>query len=130
LRLTIESPPALGVAAAANAQSDADDDHKLNTLSAMFEALRGCWVPPPTSESRPGMQMSVRLSFKRNGEIIGEPRVTFTTPNTPPEVRETYHRAITEALERCTPLPFTTGLGGAMAGRPIAIRFVDNREQP
>jgi hypothetical protein len=130
LRLTIESPSAVGVAAAAHAQSDADDEHKLNTVSAMFEALRGCWVPPPTSESRTGMQMSVRLSYKRNGQIIGEPRVTFTTPNTPPEVREAYHRAITEALERCTPLPFTTGLGGAIAGRPIAIRFVDNREQP
>jgi hypothetical protein len=130
LRLTIESPPAVGVAAAAQGQSDADDEHKLNTLSAMFEALRGCWVPPPAAESRPGMQMSVRLSFKRNGEIIGEPRVTYTTPGTPPEVRDAYHHAITAALERCTPLPFTTGLGGAIAGRPIAIRFVDNREQP
>jgi hypothetical protein len=38
--------------------------------------------------------------------------------------------AITAALERCTPLPFTDGLGGAVAGRPIAIRFVDNREKP
>jgi hypothetical protein len=38
--------------------------------------------------------------------------------------------AITAALERCTPLPFTDGLGGAVAGRPIAIRFVDNRENP
>jgi hypothetical protein len=31
------------------------------------------------------------------------------------------------ALERCTPLRFTPGLGGAIAGRPIAIRYVDNR---
>jgi len=131
LRLTIESPPAVGVAAAAQSDSNApDDEHKLNTLSAMFEALRRCWVPPPVAESRPGMQMSVRLSFKRTGEIIGEPRVTYSMPNTPPEVRDAYHRAIIAALERCTPLPFTNGLGGAIAGRPIAIRFVDNREQP
>jgi hypothetical protein len=130
LRLTVESPPAAGVAAAAQRQSDADDEHKLNTLSAMFEALRGCWVPPPAAESRPGMQMSVRLSFKRNGELMGEPRVTFVTPGTSPEIRDAYHQAITAALERCTPLPFTTGLGGAIAGRPIAIRFIDNREQP
>jgi hypothetical protein len=26
------------------------------------------------------------------------------------------------------PLKFTDGLGGALAGRPIAIRYVDNRE--
>src|SRR5262249_37842587 len=130
LRLTIESPPPTDVAAAApNDTNVPDDEHKLNTLRAMFEALRGCWVPPPASESRHGMQMSVRLSFKRTGEIIGTPRVTYTSPNTPPEVRDAYHQAITAALERCTPMPFTTGLGGAIAGRPIAIRFVDNREQ-
>jgi hypothetical protein len=129
LRLTVESPPATAVAAAAqNDTNAADDEHKLNTLSAMFAALRRCWVPPPVAESRHGMQMSVRLSFKRTGELIGEPRVTFTAPNTPPEVRDAYHQSIIAALERCTPMPFTTGLGGAIAGRPIAIRFVDNRE--
>ena len=26
------------------------------------------------------------------------------------------------------PLKFTGGLGGALAGRPIAIRYVDNRD--
>jgi hypothetical protein len=26
------------------------------------------------------------------------------------------------------PLKFTDSLGGALAGRPIAIRYVDNRE--
>jgi hypothetical protein len=130
LRLTIESPPAEGVAQLALGQNDGSDDNKLNTLSAMFAALRGCWVPPPAAEARHGMQMSVRLSFKRTGELIGEPRVTFTSPNTPPEVKDLYHQSIIAALERCTPMPFTTGLGGAIAGRPIAIRFVDNREQP
>ena len=28
----------------------------------------------------------------------------------------------------CLPLKFTGGLGGALAGRPIMIRYVDNRE--
>jgi hypothetical protein len=130
LRLTIESPPAEGVASLTLDQNDSSDEHKLNTLSAMFAALRGCWVPPPSADVRHGMQMSVRLSFKRTGEIIGTPRVTYTSPNTPPEVRDLYYNAITAALERCSPMPFTTGLGGAVAGRPIAIRFVDNREQP
>jgi hypothetical protein len=130
LRLTIESPPAEGVASLTLDQNDSSDEHKLNTLSGMFAALRGCWVPPPAADARHGMQMSVRLSFKRTGEIIGTPRVTYTSPNTPSEVRDLYHNAITTALERCSPMPFTTGLGGAVAGRPIAIRFVDNREQP
>ena len=73
------------------------------------------------------MQMSVRFSFKRNGEIISEPRVTYVTPDAPEEARKIYRDAVTAALARCTPMPFTKGLGGALAGRPIAIRFTDNR---
>ena len=30
--------------------------------------------------------------------------------------------------QACKPLKFTDGLGGALAGRPIAIRYVDNRD--
>jgi hypothetical protein len=103
--------------------------HKLNTIRDLFAALRGCWVPPPEDQERPGMQMSVRLSFKRTGEMIGPPRVTYTSPDAPSETRNVYHDAITVALDRCTPLPFSAGLGGALAGRPIAIRFVDDRDR-
>jgi hypothetical protein len=133
LRLTIESGSAgenAVAAASGHNATDASPDRKLDTLSAMFDALRHCWVPPPQEEARPGMQMSVRFSFKRTGEIIGTPRVTYTTPDAPREVREHYHDAITAALDRCTPLPLSQGLGGAVAGRPIAIRFVDNRDKP
>ena len=133
LRLTIDSASAgegaIAAAAGRNA-TDASPDHKLDTLTAMFDALRHCWVPPPREEARPGMQMSVRFSFKRTGEIIGTPRVTYASPDAPRETREHYHNAITAALERCTPLPLSQGLGGAVAGRPIAIRFVDNRDKP
>jgi hypothetical protein len=139
LRLTIEAEDN-GENALVGARQDLDHprvdrakadsssaDGKLDTLTALFEALRGCWVPPPRDAARPGMQMSVRFSLKRSGEIIGTPRVTYATRDTSPELRETYHDAITAALARCTPLPLSAGLGGAVAGRPIAIRFVDNR---
>jgi hypothetical protein len=133
LRLTIvtaasdqnnKSPEA---AAAADTVGRADGEHRLDTIRDMFDALRVCWVPPPQDEARPGMQMSVRLSFKRSGQMIGTPRVTYASPDAPPAARNTYHDAIMAALERCAPLPHTPGLGGAVAGRPIAIRFVDNR---
>ena len=133
LRLTIESASAgenAVAAAAGNNATDASSDHKLDTLSAMFDALRHCWVPPPREDARPGMQMSVRFSFKRTGEIIGTPRLTYVSPDAPPEARESYRNAIKAALDRCTPLPLSNGLGGAVAGRPIAIRFVDNRALP
>ena len=102
----------------------------VNTLSEVMAALRACWVPPPLDQSRAGMQMSVRFAFKRSGDIIATPRVTYVSQGASPESREVYLHAISAALERCTPLHFSEGLGNAVAGRPIAIRFVDNREQP
>jgi hypothetical protein len=135
LRLTIMSDkpapaPQGGEAAADGSATEgaAGTDHKLNTIRDLFDALRACWVPPPQDEERPGMQMSVRLSFKRNGQIIGPPRVTYTSPDAPADTRDVYHNAIMAALDRCTPMPFSAGLGGAIAGRPIAIRYVDNRK--
>jgi hypothetical protein len=132
LRLTIvsaasdrktESPGAVADAEGTKAEAE----RRLDTIRDMFDALRACWVPPRQDEARPGMQMSVRLSFKRSGQMVGAPRVTYTSPDAPPMVRDMYHDAIMAALERCTPLRFTPGLGGAVAGRPIAIRYVDDR---
>ena len=74
------------------------------------------------------MQMSVRFSFKRSGEIIATPRVTYATAGVPADTRAAYLKAINASLQACQPLKFTGGLGGALAGRPIAIRYVDNRD--
>ena len=103
-------------------------DHDLDTIGDLFAELRSCWSPPPQDAAREGMQMSVRFSFKRSGEMIGPPRVTFATAGVPADTRATYLKAINASLDACIPLKFTSGLGGALAGRPIAIRYVDNRE--
>jgi len=106
---------------------EAAKQRRLNTIGDMFAALRACWEPPAKDDSHAGTQMSVRLSFKRNGEPVGPPRITYVSPGTSAEVRKTYLDAVTSSLKRCTPLPFSKGLGGALAGRPIAIRFIDDR---
>lgn len=103
-------------------------DHDLDTIGDLFAKLRSCWEPPPADEAHEGMQMSVRFSFKKSGELIGPPRMTFATAGVPADIRETYLKAINASLDACLPLRFTGSLGGALAGRPIAIRYVDNRE--
>jgi hypothetical protein len=130
LRLTIESASAGDAPASGAVAEDASGEHKLDTLHAMFDALRACWIPPAKEKARPGMQMSVRFAFRRSGDIISTPRVTYVSHGASPENRGDYLHAISAALERCTPLHLSPGLGNAIAGRPIAIRFVDNREQP
>jgi hypothetical protein len=99
----------------------------VNSLRELYSALRACWEPPPLAEAFQGMQMSVRFSFKRSGEPIAAPRVTYTSSEANPETRRIYGRAIDSAIERCTPMPFTKEMGAAVAGRPIAIRYVDDR---
>ena len=123
LQLTIESAPPPD-----QASKYRKPDHDLDTISDLFAALRACWSPPSADSAREGMQMSVRFSFKRTGEIIASPRVTYATAGVPGDTRDTYLKAINASLSACMPLKFTGGLGGALAGRPIAIRYVDNRD--
>ena len=122
LQLTIQTVPP-----EAEAAKYQRPDHDLDNISDLFAALRSCWSPPPEGAAREGMQMSVRFSFKRSGEMIASPRVTFATSGVPDDTRATYLKAINASLDGCLPLKFTDGLGGALAGRPIAIRYVDNR---
>ncbi|MGB8606920.1 hypothetical protein [Bradyrhizobium sp.] len=123
LQLTIESAPSRDDAAKYDRP-----DHDLDTIGDLFAALRSCWSPPPAESAREGIQMSVRFSFKRSGEIISTPRMTYATADASADTRAAYIKAINASLDACVPLKFTGGLGGALAGRPIAIRYVDNRE--
>src|SRR6266436_5490327 len=123
LQLTVESAPSHDDAAKYQ-----KPDHDLDTIGDLFAALRSCWSPPPADDARKGMQMSVLFSFKRSGEIIAAPRVTYSTREVPQQTRDLYRKAITASLDACVPLKFTGGLGGALAGRPIMIRYVDNRD--
>jgi hypothetical protein len=123
LQLTVESKPS-----EADAPRYQKPDHDLDNIGDLFAALRSCWRPPQTDFAKEGMQMTVRFSFKRSGDLIGPPRLTFATTGVPAEVRETYLKAINDSIDACVPLKFTGNLGGALAGRPIAIRYVDNRE--
>ena len=110
-----------------NEANSAAEQKPLDPIRAMYAALRACWVPPPKGSARHGMQYTIRFAFKRDGEIIAPPRVTYSSHDAPAEVRDVYRDAVNAALARCTPLHFSDGMAGAVAGRPIAIRFVDDR---
>src|SRR5882762_1014996 len=85
LQLTIQSVPS---------QEDAakyqKPDHDLDSIADLFAALRACWSPPPADSAREGMQMSVRFSFKRSGEIIAAPRLTYATAGVSADTRTIY----------------------------------------
>lgn len=89
-----------------------------------------CWEPPPIGQSRPGMQITVLMSFKRNGELFGQPRITFQSRDASDAERASYQTAVAETLKRCASLPFTEAFGNGIAGEPLTMRFVDDRKGP
>jgi hypothetical protein len=104
-----------------------DEGQLVNTIHDMFEVLRSCWVPPPRNRARHGMEYTIIFAFKRDGELLAPARMTYMTHDVPADVRDTYRDAVDATLKRCTPMHFSTGMAGAIAGRPISIRFIDDR---
>jgi hypothetical protein len=47
------------------------------------------------------------MTFNNLGEFIGQPRITFMTPDAPEEVQTAYKIAILNSLKDCTPLHFS-----------------------
>jgi hypothetical protein len=102
---------------------------RLNTIRDVFAKLHSCWKPPPRSRADP-IDITVVVSFNREGAILGQPKITHESEHATDNDRLIYRIAVMEALQRCTPLPFTEALGGAVAGRPIAVPFKSPRKLP
>jgi len=102
---------------------------QLDNIRDVMEKLHSCWKPPPKSRANP-IDITVIVSFTREGAILGHPRISYESDEATDNDRLMYRIAVMEALQRCAPLPFTDGLGGAVAGRPFAIRFGIRRLSP
>jgi hypothetical protein len=99
---------------------------RIDRIRDVFLALRACWQPP-RGDGFSGQELTIRLSFRRTGEVIGSPRITYYNAGGRRDEREAFTRAVRTAFERCTPLPFTARFGAAIAGRPFTFRFMDTR---
>ena len=102
---------------------------QLDTLKDIFVRLHSCWKPPPLSQASP-MDITVVVSFTREGAILGHPKITYESEHASDNDRLKYRIAVMQTLQRCTPLPFTEGLGGAVAGRPLAVPFRTRKRPP
>ena len=109
--------------------SAAAQPQPVDTIKDVFAKLQSCWQPPPLSRAEP-MDITVIVSFNREGAILGQPRITYESANAGDNDRIAYRIAVMETLQRCAPLPFTEGLGGAVAGRPFAVIFRTRKRPP
>ena len=118
--------PLILVVLATNARAEGE---RLNTIRDVVVAIHKCFHPPPLSKANP-IDITAIVSFNREGAILGHPRITYETEQASDNDRLQYRIAVMEALQRCTPLPFTEALGGAVAGRIFAIPFRTRKQQP
>jgi hypothetical protein len=102
----------------------------VNTIKDVYARIRTCWRPPAPASAHPAIDITVIVSFNRAGEILGHPRVTYESEQADDNDRLIYRIAVMETLQRCTPMPFTEGMAGAVAGRPFVIQFHNRRPPP
>src|ERR1700690_2395249 len=96
---------------------------RVDTIKDVIARLGSCWKPPPASRANPGIDITVIVSFNRDGNIIGHPKITYESEQATDNDRLNYRIAVMEALQRCTPMPFTEGMAGAVAGPPSSAQF-------
>ena len=96
----------------------------LSTLRQIYPAIAACWRVPTGLARLERGEVTVRFSLRRDGSVQGVPRVTFANLAVDGAARRVLTEAAVDAVRRCTPLALSDGLGGAVAGRPLAVRFV------
>ncbi|TGQ73076.1 MAG: TonB C-terminal domain-containing protein [Mesorhizobium sp.] len=92
----------------------------IDTIKEMSDAIYACWKPPPGTA---GMSLTLRFSLRRNGTLIGKPRATHSDLGTDSQLSQAFVASILKALDEALPLPFTDGMGGAIAGEMLSPRF-------
>ena len=103
-------------------------DHPVDRLNELGPLLSKCLELPPNDEAQVGMQLSLKLAFKRDGELLADPRFIYTTHDAPEKVKAAYQAAALDMLKHCTPLPITDKFGGAIAGRPFVVAIEETRD--
>jgi hypothetical protein len=99
----------------------------LDKIADIGPAIRACWRPP---EDGSGMELTLVFSLDRGGAVQGKPRISYSKLRGDPDQQRRFVASVLAALAACTPLEITASLGGAIAGRPFAMRFKAGASRP
>jgi hypothetical protein len=95
-----------------------------NTIKELKAQMNRCIDTSSLPTFLPDMQVTARFSLRRDGSLIGVPRITFVSTQANPQTRDLYGQSLIQALQKCAPFVMTPALGGAMAGRMHAYRVI------
>ena len=84
-----------GIASIGASAQSAQVEHPINSVREIRASLRACWISPEMSVPP---QVTVRLSLKRNGVILGQPLISYENPHISEADRAALHEAVAAAL--------------------------------
>jgi len=121
-RQTIRLFASIGIVAltlAARAQPADGQPPLVTRVHGLATGLAACWRPPHDDD-----QVTVRISFTREGAVIGKPRIVFARSSGGQADDAALADSMMAAIRDCTPLNFSVRLGSAIAGQVLDIRFI------
>jgi len=107
------------------ADAAAQDAAPANTLHDLGARLGACLhASHGQDELANGSEVTVLFALKRDGSLLGRTRITHSDLIGDLTDQKLFLAGVISAIDGCLPLDITPGLGGAIAGRPIALRVV------
>jgi hypothetical protein len=88
-------------------------------VQGIATGIAACWRPPHDDD-----QVTVRMSFMRDGAVIGEPRIVYARSSSGRADDAALAHSMLAAVRDCAPLHFSAQLGSAIAGQVLDIRFI------
>jgi hypothetical protein len=109
----------LALALEAQAQPVDAQPPLVTRVHGIATGIAACWRPPHDDD-----QVTVRVSFTRDGAVIGEPRIVFARSSGGSADNAPLADSMLAAIRECAPLHFSARLGSAIAGQVLDIRFI------
>jgi hypothetical protein len=106
-------------------RSDAAEAAPANTLKELWAQLGECLQ---TAEGAEGLDLTIVFSLQRDGALLGKPRITHSKSLSDADLRRAAV-SLERAMNNCLPASITDALGGAIAGRPLALRVLGKRKE-
>jgi hypothetical protein len=101
-----------------------------NTLREMGGRFQACLAARRGGgDESPDSQITIVFALKRDGSLLGRPRISHSDLRGDLDDQKRFVAGAIAAIEACLPLDVTPGLGGAIAGRPIAFRITGGKRR-
>ncbi|WP_137930787.1 hypothetical protein [Mesorhizobium comanense] len=93
----------------------------LKSMDDVGTAIQACWTPPDDAGTS---TVTLSFSFKRDGTLIGPPRVTAAKVAGDEKARKSFIDAAIAAVKNCTPLDFSPTLSQGIGGNVFTLQFI------